>query len=208
MDIIELKKEQLKLASKVVLRDSFTQVKLVGGADYFPVGDKILAAVVVCKYPSFEIVEKKTFLLDNPLPSRSEYLAYRVMPAIIEAFNELTEEPDVLFVRGDGINHPRKFGLASHLGLALQIPTLGVVTNNNVGNIENGKIMFENEIVGFAIKTREHANEIYVSPGHLMSLGSALQLVKDSVRFPHKMPEPLHIAHKLAKKKAKKMVEE
>ncbi len=203
IDTFELKKEQYKLASKVQLRDGFDKIKTVAGISTVFSGDNILACVVVCELPSLKVLEKQTYLLSNPLPYQLGYLAYRDMPAMIEAYNLLEEEPDVIFVEGSGINHPRRIGLASHLGLALNKSTIGVTQKLTFGQVNEGKIIFNNEVSGFEIKTREHANPIYISPGHLVTLGSSLDLIKRTIQYPHKMPEPLHLAHKIAKKKIK-----
>ena len=203
MDTFELKKEQLKLAQKVVLKDNFTKIKTIGGTACLPLGNKLLAVIVVCEYPSMKVLEKQSYLLSDPLNYIPGFLAYREMPALIEAYNKLEQEPDLLIVNGQGIAHQRKLGLASHLGLALNKATIGVTKNHLLGKIENGKIIYHNQIVGFEIKTKEHANPVYVSPGHLASLGSTLKLVSEMIKPPHKMPEPLHIARKLAKKEVK-----
>ena len=205
MDLFELKREQTKLAWKVQLRDQCEKIKTIGGVDCVVMGEKLVATVVVCSYPSMELLEKKSYVFDDPLPYRPGFLAYREMPAMIEAINLLEEEPDVLLVSGPGINHPRKIGIASHLGLALNIPTIGVTQKLPIGKVENGKIMSNNEIVGFEVTTREHANPIYVAPGHLITPGSTLQIIGSTIQLPHKLPEPLHIAHKIARKKGKEM---
>ncbi len=203
MDFIELKKEQLKLAAKVLLKDDSSRIKTIGGIDCTSRGNELIACVVVCEFPSLKLLEKKTYALHDPLPYLAGFLAYREMPAMIEAYNQLTQEPDLLLVSGEGIAHPRKIGIASHLGLNLNKPTIGVADTLAVGKVENGKIIFNNEIVGFEIKTREHSNPIYVSPGHLVSLGTTLSLIPRTLHFPHKLPEPLHVARKAAKKYTK-----
>ncbi len=208
MDLAELKREQFKLAPKVVLRDSFTSIKTIAGTNCIPIGNKLLAGVVVCEFPSMKLLEKKTYLLDNPLPYQPGFQAYREMPAIIEAYNRLEQEPDVILVSGSGIVHPRRIGLASHLGLALNKATIGVTESRLCGQVQQGKIIVENEIRGFEIKTREFSNPIYVSPGHLVSLGTVLNVIPKTIQYPHKLPEPLHLAHKLARKKAKELHEQ
>lgn len=200
MDIIELKREQLKLSRKIELRDSFSKITTLGGISCLQMGEKLLASIVVCEYPSMRLKENKTCLLDFPLPYKQGFQAYREMPAMIEAVNQLEEEPDVLLVKGAGVLHPRRFGLASHLGLALNIPTIGVQDKLFHGNVENGKVFLGNEVAGFEVKTREHSNPVYISPGHLVSLGSVLNIVPKTIIFPHKMPEPLHLANKLGRK--------
>lgn len=203
MDIFELKKEQLKLAPKVELRDSFSTIKAIGGMDCVSTADKILACVVVCEFPSMKLLETQAYLLDCPLPYHPGFQAYREMPAMIEAYNQLENEPDILIVSGSGIIHPRKLGIASHLGLALNKATIGVTEKLLYGRVEKGKIFLGTDICGFEIKTREFSHPVYVSPGHLISLGSVLNLLPKLIRFPHKMPEPIHLAHKLGRKKVR-----
>ncbi|MBT3813968.1 endonuclease V [Candidatus Woesearchaeota archaeon] len=203
IDSFELKREQNKLARKIRLQDDFDKLKTIAGVDCIVEGDNILASVVVCEFPSLKVIEKKTYSLSSPLPYKAGFQAYREMPAIIEAYNQLDEEPDVIMVNGLGINHPRKLGMASHLGLSLNKPTIGVTQKLPFGTIEKGKIINHNEHVGFEVKTREHANPVYVAPGHLITFGSTLNIVSKTIQFPHKMPEPLHIARKVAKKKVK-----
>jgi len=203
MDTFDLKKEQLRFARRIILKDSVSQIKTIGGIECIQAGDNLLACVVVCKFPSLEVLETKTFLLHSPLPYKPGFIAYREMPAMIEAFNSLEQEPDVLIVKGNGILHKRKIGIASHLGLVLNQPTIGISENFRLGKIDNGKVIVNDEVVGFEVITREHAKPIYVSPGHLVSLSSILNLIKQTVIHPHKMPEPLHLAHKIGKKKVK-----
>src|SRR3989344_4820512 len=197
MDLLELKREQEKLSHRISLRDTFSEVKTIGAAVCQQMGSKLLACVVVCEFPSFKIKEKKTYILENPLPYRPGFETYREMPAIIEAFNQLDEEPEVLLVKGAGVLHFRRIGMASHLGLVLNIPTMGVQDTLLLGNLQDGKVLVDGEILGFEIKTTEHSNPIYVSPGHNISLGSALNIVTKTIVPPHKLPEPLHLAHKM-----------
>jgi deoxyribonuclease V len=204
MDLYELKKEQYKLGKKVILRDGFAKIKTIGGVDCAQTKNKLIAFVVVCEFPSMKLIEKQTFVLPDPLPYSPGFLAYREMPAIIEAFNKLENEPDLVLVDGSGVLHPRKFGMASHLGLALNKPTIGLTKKSFVGKSENGKIYLGNELIGFEVKTREYANSLYISPGHLVSLGSTLKVIQQSIKPPHKLPEPLYLAHKFAKKEMEK----
>ncbi len=207
MDTFELKQEQLRLARKIVLQDACSKIKTIGGATTVVIGNKLLACVVVCSFPSMEILETKTYLLNDPLPYRLGFEAYREMPALIEACNLLEQEPEVLLIKGSGILHPQRCGIASHVGLALNLPTIGVDDKLVLGKVEQGKIMYESEIRGFEVKTREHSNPVYVSPGHLISLGSSLHFVSQTIRYPHKLPEPLHLAQKMARKKVQEMGE-
>lgn len=200
MDLFELKKEQAKLSYRVRLEDAFQEIKTIGAAECQVLGTKLLATVVVCEFPSFKVKETKQYLLNNPLPYKSGFTAYREMPAIIEAFNQLEEEPDVLLVKGEGVLHLRRLGIASHLGLELNIPTIGVQDALHFGTVQEGKVLVDGEILGFEIKSREYSNPLYVSPGHNVSLGTVLDIIPKLIVFPHKLPEPLHLAHKMGRK--------
>jgi len=203
MDLTELKKEQYRLAKRVVLEDGFNELRTIGGVECVVSEDKLLASVVVCEYPSMKIIEEKSFLLNDPLPYRPGFTAYRELPAMVEAVNLLEQEPDLLLVKGSGIIHSRNLGVASHLGLALNLPTIGVTDKLSLGNVEEGKIFSKNVHLGFEIVTREHAKPVYVSPGHQVSLATVKDILPKTIHYPHKMPEPLHLAHKFGKKKSK-----
>ncbi|MDP3699152.1 MAG: endonuclease V [Nanoarchaeota archaeon] len=204
MDLIELKREQAKLSYRINLEDSFSEIKTIGGAECQVIGKKLLATVVVCEFPSFKVKEQKSYTLDNPLPFRQGFSAYREMPAIMEAFNQLNEEPDILLVKGEGVLHPRRIGIASHLGLELNIPTIGVQEKLTFGNLQEEKVLVENQVLGFAVKTKEFSNPLIVSPGHKIAVETVLELIPKMILPPHKLPEPLHLAHKLGRKMTRK----
>lgn len=206
MNLEDLKKEQTKLAAQVSLQDGFKKAKLLGGVDTVVVGKTVVACVVVVDAKSFEILDQQVAVAQAAIPYVSGLLAYRLLPATVEAYNKLVTQPDVLLVAGQGIAHPRHFGFASHLGLLINKPTIGVAQSLLVGTVERGKIVFDGEHVGFEATTREHARPVYVSPGHQVTLGSAISIVKDCIVPPHKMPEPIHLAHKFARQEAKRLM--
>ncbi len=200
MDFFELEREQLRLAQKVQLQDGFSTVKTIGGVACCVKGKDLMACVVVCEFPSFKLLGFGQYLLHDPLPYYAGFLAYREMPAIIEAYNQLNVEPDVLFVEGEGIAHPRRCGIASHVGVVLRVPTVGVSDRLSCGVVDEGKIVFHGEVRGMEIVTREYAKGVYVSPGHLVSVERAVELLRQCMVYPHKMPEPIHLAHKILRK--------
>lgn len=204
MDLLELKREQAKLSYRISLEDSFQEINTIGAAECQVIGNKLLATVVVCEFPSLTVKEHKSYTLDNPLPYRQGFEAYREMPAIVEAFNQLDEEPEVLLVKGPGVLHPRRIGLAAHLGLELNIPTIGVQDKLIFGEVQDGKVVVDNQVLGFAVKTKDFSNPLIVSPGHKISFQTAAELVSKMIVPPHKLPEPLHLAHKLGRKVTRK----
>ena len=177
MDLLELKREQAKLSYRVRLEDYFQEIKTIGAAECQVLGTKLLATVVVCEFPSFAIKEQKSYVLNNPLPYKPGFAAYREMPAIVEAFNQLDEEPDILLVKGEGILHPRRLGIAAHLGLELNIPTIGVQDKLTFGDLQDGKVVINDEVLGFEIKTKDFSNPLFVSPGHNVSLGTVQEII-------------------------------
>lgn len=200
MDLQKLKQEQEMLASKVLITDQFDEIKTIGACDQAYVGDKILSVAVVLDAKTLEVIEKKYAILDCKFPYIVGYLSYREAPVLIEAVNKLSTKPDVLLIDGNGILHPRRIGLASHAGIALDIPTIGVAKSLLLGENSDGNIIVDKEIRAVEFISREHARPLYVSPGHKVCMKSSLEFVKNSMKYPHKLPEPLHVAHRLATK--------
>src|SRR3989344_1959614 len=203
IDVHKLKEEQLKLSEKIVLQDSFKQFDTLAGIDQSYSKNDVISSIVVCDAKTMEVIEKQTATVPSSIPYIPGLLAYRELPAMIEAFSKLKTQPDIIFVDGAGILHPRRCGLASHFSLVISRPTIGIAQSILIGNIEQGKVYVEKELRGYEMKTREHAKPIYISPGHMISSGTALKIARESVRYPHKLPEPLHIAHKEARKEVK-----
>ena len=200
LNIRKCEEEQKRLAPKGVLRDDFSGIKGIGGAEAYIVDGKAMACVVVCDASTLEVKEKafaSGIIGERFMP---EFRAYREGPLLGEALSALQKKPDVMIFSGDGVLHPRRIGLAAHLGVLFDIPSLGVAREPLCGETKGGFVYLDGEKLAQLVKTREHANPVCVSPGHRMSLATAASLVKGSIREPHKMPEPLHLAHKFAKK--------
>jgi len=206
--IAELKKEQIKLARKVSLKEEKNEINLIAGVDQAFFGKKIISAIVVLDYKTMEFKEQKYAVVDEKFPYVSGFLSYREGPAIIEAYNKLENVPDLLIMEGSGILHPRKMGMASHVGLLIDKPTIGITKTLLCGEVKNGKVLMNNEILGFELRTKEHGNPIYVSPGHKITLEKSLEIVKKLIKPPHKLPEPLHLAHRYSDKLREKFEKE
>ena len=205
IDFDALKKEQIKIAKKVITTDSFEKIKTIGGADQAYIGNKVISAIAVCDYKSLKLIEEKHAVVNAKVPYKSGFLFYRDSPAVMEAFNNLENKPDVLIVKANGILHPRRIGMASHLGILLDIATIGVTKDLMLGEVREKTIYVEKEARGYELITREHARPIYISPGNKISLKTSLEIVKNSLRQPHKLPEPLHLAHKYGNKVRKEL---
>jgi len=199
---------QERLREQVVLEDGFEEITLVGGGDVSYSGDAAFCTIAVLSYEDMSIVEERTVGAHTRFPYIPTYLSFREAGALIKAFRALEEKPDVLLIDGQGIAHPRGIGLASHVGVLLGEPTIGVAKNPLVGEyampikpFEARSISYEGREVGFALKSRRGSKPIFVSPGHRVALGSSLEIVRRCLRG-HRLPEPLRIAHRISKNTA------
>lgn len=206
-DIKKLKKEQYKLSERVELKDSFSKIKYIAGAEVRGDEKQLYCSIVVLDMKNLELLESASVSASTHLPYIPGYLGFREGPAIVEAFNKLRTKPELLIIKGHGILHPRKLGLASHVGLLLDIPTIGVTNRLLVGEVSSGKVYVAKDFRGFELITKEHAKPIYVSPGHKITLGTSLKIIKDCLKG-HKLPEPLQIAHRVLNKMKKEIPEE
>ena len=206
IDFEALKKEQLKLAGKVSIVDSVKNIKTIAGADQAYANGKVISAIAVCDYKSMGFIENKNAVVEAKIPYKSGFLFYKDGPAIIEAFNKLENKPDVLIVEANGILHPRRIGMASHVGILLDTATIGVTKALMLGQMRGNTIYADKEARGYGLITKEHANPIYISPGHNISLKTSLEVIKKCIRLPHKLPEPLHLARKYANKIREELV--
>lgn len=126
----EAKEVQEEMAKRVLLKDAFDPIKNIGGMDVsntpFDPKQMIFGAMIVCSYPSLSIVQKATSAKVQTFPYVSGFLGFREVPILIEAYKKLSVLPDLIMVDGHGVSHPRGLGVASHVGVLLDIPTIGV----------------------------------------------------------------------------------
>ena len=205
IDVRKLKAEQLKLAKKVIVNDTVKKINTIAGVDQAFFENKIVSAITVCNYKDFKVIEKRYTVIDVKIPYISGFLFYKEGPAILEVFYKLEQKPDVLIVKGNGILHPRRIGMASHVGILLDVATIGVAKRLMLGEVKDKTIYVEKEARGYELITMKHAKPVYVSPGHKVSLKASMEIVKKCIKFPHKLPEPLQLAHKYANKIKKEL---
>jgi deoxyribonuclease V len=200
----EAKQIQLGLASQVSPKSNHIEPRFIGGVDISapnPAGFARAAAIVL-SYPEFDIVEVKT-IEDKPnFPYVPGLLSFREAPLILAVCEKLSVNPDLIIVDGQGIAHPRRFGIASHLGLILDTPTIGCAKSRLCGThspvasqagayadlIDNG------EIIGVALRTKVNTKPVYVSIGHMIDLSTAIGWVMNCCRG-YRLPEPSRLAH-------------
>jgi len=195
------------LRSKVIQVNTFERVDKIAGVDISLPKDSDLAraAVIVLKFPTFELLEQQTASVRVEFPYIPGLLAFREAPAILIAMKQLTLLPDLIMVDGQGLAHPRKMGIASHLGLILNLPTIGCGKTRLCGHHESlGReagsytYLFDNgEVIGAAVRTKKDTNPVYVSIGHKIDLVTAVRFVLKCCQG-YRLPTPIRMAHHLA----------
>jgi deoxyribonuclease V len=177
----------------------------VAGVDVSVKDNVSRAAIVVLTFPALEVVEAVTAQMPTPFPYISGLLSFREGAVILEAARKLRLRPDVYLFDGQGIAHPRRIGIASHIGLWWDAPTVGCAKTRLVGThhepgVEKGAyaaLWHQGEQVGVVLRTRANVKPVYVSPGHRATLDTARELVlRCAVRY--RLPEPVRAAHNVA----------
>lgn len=200
-------RQQLRLREQLVLRGGPRRVRLVAGADisYDRGSDRFFAAAVVVEIPSMATVETATAEGKSPFPYIPGLLSFREGPLLLRALRRLKTRPDLLLFDGHGLAHPRRFGIACHLGLLLDRPSVGCAKSLLIGeHAEPGRergawapLMHEGARVGAALRTRRGVRPVYVSPGHRIGLAAAIRWVL-ACGGGYRLPEPARRAHQLA----------
>jgi len=188
---------QRELRGRVVLDDDLGEVRLVAGADIaLDLRERLgIGGVVVYTMPGLEEVERRTAICPLTFPYIPGLLAFREAPVLLEVFAQLEAEPDVVMFDAHGLAHPRRMGLACHLGLVLDVPAIGCAKSVLVGAFdeppaEKGAwtpLVHDGETVGAAVRTRDRVKPVYVSQGHRISLSRAIALTlacTDGTRIP------------------------
>lgn len=195
---------QRRLAEQVSRSNEVTSPRLIAGVDISvnKAEGTATGAVVVLNYPELRVVETKVVLGKLDFPYIPGLLSFREAPLILAACQNLTVIPNLILVDGQGIAHPRRMGLASHLGLFLDIPTIGCAKSRLCGSHEipgeesgsYAEIVDVGETIGAALRTKPGTKPIFVSIGHKVDLESAVYWVLECCRG-YRLPEPTRLAH-------------
>ena len=190
-----------------MLKQTIRKTRFIAGADFSYHKKKRLigAVIVVLKYPEFEIIEVAEEVRDVRIPYIPGYLNFREGPAFIKTFQKLETKPDLTMIDGNGIAHPRKMGLASYVGVILDIPTIGCAKTpffafDPPSNKRGAYSLYKdrlNEKVGFCLRTRTSVRPVFVSPGHKVGFSFSREIVLACSKF--RIPEPIRFAHRMAK---------
>jgi len=203
-EAIELQKT---LASEVISNQpiDIASVKLVAGVDVSVKENVSQAAVVILRYPELEVIETVLTKRPTPFPYIPGLLSYREGPVLEEAFQKLQNEPDVFIFDGMGIMHPRRIGIASHMGVWLQKPTIGCGKTYFLGTYDEpaqergawSLVHHKGDVIGAVLRTRNAVKPVYISPGNLADLSTSLDLVMRCTPK-YRLPEPIRQAHNAA----------
>ncbi|MCJ7515462.1 MAG: deoxyribonuclease V [Dehalococcoidia bacterium] len=211
ISVAEAKQIQLELASQVSCQSEVIKPRFIAGVDISAPDSAGVAraAVVILEYPELKVIEIKTTEDKLNFPYIPGLLSFREAPLILAACQKITIDPDLILVDGQGIAHPRRFGIASHLGLLLDIPTIGCAKSRLCGthaqvSSEAGdyaELTDKGEIIGVALCSKVNSRPIYISIGHKIDLSTAIHLVMRCCRG-YRLPEPARLAHLAASGKS------
>lgn len=205
--VAEARAIQESLRGNIIAKNRFGKIRTVAGIDvgFEKHGTVTRAAVVVLDFPSLTPVEQAVARQLTRFPYVPGYLSFREAPAVLAALKKLRTRPDLLLCDGQGLAHPRRFGLACHLGLLLDIPSIGVAKSRLIG--AHGEVPGEKggwaalegagEVIGAVLRTRTGAKPVYVSIGHRIGLAAAIDhVLRCTTRY--RLPETTRQAHRLA----------
>lgn len=200
---------QLHLKQSVETKNSFTKIHTVAGCDLAKLAqDKLVCAMIVFTYPGLEIIERTYSIVYESFPYIPGYLSFREGPAIMDVWEKLAKKPDLLMCDGQGIAHPRGIGIASHIGVVLNIPTIGVAKKKLFGKYEMPDIGRGNinplthpktlETIGAVLRTKDNVKPVFVSIGHNVDLDTAIEITLNCATG-YRIPEPTRQADKYSK---------
>ncbi|QLE54248.1 deoxyribonuclease V [Nostoc sp. TCL26-01] len=199
---------QEKLRNQVITQDELEQpVEYVAGVDMGFTADGTIsrAAVAVLSFPDLQVIETHLAYRPTSFPYIPGFLSFREIPAVLDALEKMQTTPDIILCDGQGIAHPRRFGIASHLGVIINIPTIGVAKSLLIGQHQElpatrgswQPLIHQGETIGAVLRTRVGVKPVYVSSGHKISLATAIDYVLRCTPK-YRLPETTRVADKLA----------
>lgn len=207
---------QNSLIEKIIKEDQLSQtIRYVAGVDvaYHDASDKMIGAIVILDSESYEVVEETSHEMKITFPYVPGLFSFREIPPLIEAFNKLTIKPDLIVCDAQGIAHPKGIGMATHLGIELNVPTIGCAKKKLVGSYDKNllglkrgntqDLIYNNCLVGKALRTQDNTNPMYVSIGHKISLETAIYWIlklTPNYRLPETTRQADHLVNLLLKK--------
>jgi deoxyribonuclease V len=205
--IPELREKQNQLRNQIKIQPLAQPVRTIACCDSAFIGDFIFSVFVVFSFPELKELEVQYHYSKVEMQYVPGFLAFREIPNLLLAYQKLQHKPDVIMVDGHGIMHPRRMGIAAHLGIVLNVPTFGVAKKKLVGMFEPpaetkgsfSNLYHQKELLGVVLRSKDKVKPIFISPGHLCDVNSAFELTLQTLRR-HKLPEPTRIADLYSKK--------
>lgn len=212
-EAVEIQKQFCK---SVILRELDKPVKVIAGCDV-AFNEKMeiaCAGVVLMSFPELEVISKKVAFSNIRFPYIPGLLSFRETPALLRVFKKINIDIDLVFVDGYGIAHPRKFGLASHLGIFLDLPAIGCGKTYLLGEYQEPKdfsgsyepLILNGEVVGAVVRTKANVKPVFVSVGHKLNLNDAINFTLRCCKG-YRLPEPIRQAHLLVNTEIRKKQE-
>jgi len=199
------RRAQIELSKRIIAEDKLpTKIRYVGGVDVAYTNDLSVAAAVSLDFRTLQLEESQVVVRKTDFPYVPTLLSFREIPGTMMAIKGLHMEPDIILADGHGYAHPYRCGFASHLGLALKRPTIGVAKTLLIGTPEKHDrtqdtvfIRDRDQIIGAQVTMRPGEKPVYVSVGHMISLETAVRIVRHCA-IHTRIPEPLALAHRIA----------
>ncbi len=207
-DVSKARHVQDELKEKIKIARIKKPPQFVGAVDAAFAGSEVTAVAVLYEYPELRHVQDSFYAEKARFPYIPGFLTFREGHAVINALKKLSIKPDVLLFDGQGIAHPRGIGIASHIGVMLDIPAIGCAKSRLVGEfrepgIEKGSwtyLHYKGRRIGAVLRTKNNVRPVFVSPGHLIDIDSSVEIVMRCVSG-YRIPEPLRRADRLSKER-------
>ncbi|AWI27281.1 endonuclease V [Flavobacterium pallidum] len=202
--ITDATKLQLEMQQHINLKPLEKPIHTIGGADisFNKNSTTVYAGIVILDYPAMTLRSYSLIVAETTFPYQSGYLAFREVPALLQAWQQSDEKPDLMILDGQGITHPRKMGIATHFGQLANIPAIGCAKSMLFGKFDalgqekfsSEPIYGKGELLGYALRTKAKVQPVYISPGHLVTGEQSLDIMKSCIGK-YRIPEPTRLAH-------------
>ncbi len=197
---------QNQLKGKIKIQELDKPIKTIAGADisFNKYEETVYAGIVVLSYPELQIIDSAVVISKSKFPYISGLLAFREIPSVIKAFENLNIKPDLLVLDGQGIAHRRRLGIATHFGLITDFPTIGCGKSRLFGTytepaneqFATSTLFDKDEIIGTVLRSKPNCKPLFISPGHRINTSQSIEIIKSCI-IKHRIPEPTRLAHLL-----------
>jgi deoxyribonuclease V len=213
ININDAKEIQKTLQQKIVISPLTRNPRSIAGVDAAFLDDRVVGVASLFAFPELRLIEETYAELPSSFPYIPGFLSFREGPALIEALKKLKSRPDIILFDGQGLAHPKKLGIATHIGVLLDTPSVGSAKSRLIGKYEEpgpkkgawSALHYRNEPVGSVLRTRDYTKPVFVSPGHMADVKTAREIILAcSTKF--RIPEPLRRADSVSKKIKKQLL--